>query len=369
MKKALLNFGNLGGSIDELHHRDLLGKIIWVNPDEIFVRSQPRKAFHEVENLASMILKEGQHDACKLLPKDDNGKYELLHGETRLRAVSLLRSKGHEILLKCELTARPECESERVALQTSNNIHRNDLNPVEIGMALSEYRRLKEAETGSKITNIMIAERFGKDESYVCKYIGMSEVADCIASLVHQRLTSDIEMLGDLKQWFKYDPQACAQFCNEVLAGDHSRFTRKFTRSMVASVKGRIPSPMPTAIPLQQKPPQLTAETDPHRPAKPLDHQPLTDAKNQLTRQSKPVSISAEPAPQEVQELKPIEASSTPKLIVQFHLDDGKTCEGELLLERTDQASMVRIRYKVRGTVGTVTGSFPLREMKLLRMD
>ncbi|MEN9358911.1 MAG: hypothetical protein RL095_446 [Verrucomicrobiota bacterium] len=359
MKK--IDFSGLASSIDELEGRDQMGKILYLDPDkEILVSPQVRRAFHEVERLAEMILKEGQTDAVKVHPKDHTGRYPLLHGENRQRAVSLLRSQGHPILLKAELVQKPLTESERVALQATNNIHRNDLNPIEIGMALTDYRRLREQETGQKVTNGMLAERFGRDDSWVSKYLAMSDLPECIVSLVFSRLTSDIELLGDLKQYHRLDKEACENYCQEIIKGDTSLLTRKYTRNLVATLKGRVTPPSEESTPSDPIAPSLpTPQGDSVESAK-ISHAKITV----------PEPVEVKPAPLNLSAPNKGTGKASPQgmpaLHVRFKLE-GKSIEGILLSQKPEDVTLGLVQYKSKGTAGVVSCQVPLKDLTLLR--
>jgi len=355
MKK--IDFSGLASSIDELEGRDQMGKILYIDPDkEVLVSPQVRRAFHEVERLAEMILKEGQTDAVKVHPKDHTGRYPLLHGENRQRAVSLLRSQGHPILLKAELVQKPQAESDRVALQATNNIHRNDLNPIEIGMALTDYRRLREQETGQKVTNGMLAERFGKDDSWVSKYLAMSDLPECIVALVFNRLTSDIELLGDLKQYYRLDKDACESYCQEIMKGDSTLLTRKYTRNLVATLKGRVNPPAEELAPSNPVPKSFEANESADSPK--ISHAKIPSEPTE----GKKSPLSAAPSKGESK----ASPQGTPSLHVRFKLD-GKPTEGILLPQKQEDDTMGLVQFKTKGTAGTLSRQIPLKEIVPLR--
>lgn len=90
---------------------------------------QPRHYFNEValQNLAATLKKEGiKHPILVRIKKDRKDRYEVIAGERRFQAAKLAQLKTVPALIE-DLDDRKALE-----LALSENLHREDLNPVEI---------------------------------------------------------------------------------------------------------------------------------------------------------------------------------------------------------------------------------------------
>jgi ParB family chromosome partitioning protein len=127
---------------------------IEVNP------KQPRQDFDEtaLKELAASIK---THDIIQPLTvyKTAGGKYRLIAGERRLRAARLAGLKDVPVYI------RQVNDQELLELALLENLQRQDLNAIEIGLS---YKRLMEE---CNLTQEQVAERMGKERSTVTNYI------------------------------------------------------------------------------------------------------------------------------------------------------------------------------------------------------
>ncbi len=109
-------------------------------PIELIVPSSfnPRKNFSAeyIKELAKSLQRDGQWDPI-IVRRKNNGKYELIAGECRLKAAKLAGLK----FLKARILELDDNEALLLALKT--NILRQDLNPVEESNALKELISIK----------------------------------------------------------------------------------------------------------------------------------------------------------------------------------------------------------------------------------
>ena len=109
-------------------------------PIQLIVPSSfnPRKNFSReyIKELAKSLQKDGQWDPI-IVRKKNNGKYELIAGECRLKAAKSAGLKS----LKARILESRDDEALLLALKT--NILRQDLNPVEEANALKELINIK----------------------------------------------------------------------------------------------------------------------------------------------------------------------------------------------------------------------------------
>ena len=116
---------------------------------------QPRKEFShaELEDLVGSIKEHGVLQPILVTERDDGG-YELIAGERRLRATTIAGLATIPAIVKAAT------RQEKLELALIENIQRQNLNPIEEAFA---YRRLME-EFGMKIGRASCRER-------VCQYV------------------------------------------------------------------------------------------------------------------------------------------------------------------------------------------------------
>lgn len=138
---------------------------------------QPRRDFHEAElqELADSLKNNGLvHPPT--VRKNSLGKYELISGERRLRAAQLAGWKKIRVTLveADDLTA--------AAMTTTENINREDLNPIEEAVS---YKNLQDM---FNLTQQQVAERVGKSRAAVANSTRLLELPDEVKSLVSNLL-------------------------------------------------------------------------------------------------------------------------------------------------------------------------------------
>lgn len=118
---------------------------------------QPRRYFdpEKLSELAASIKAHGLAQPI-IVSRDENGNYELIAGERRLRATELAGLNEVEVVVR-----QPADERERLALALIENLQREDLNAVETALG---YLRLSK-EFG--ITQTQIAEQVGKSKQSI----------------------------------------------------------------------------------------------------------------------------------------------------------------------------------------------------------
>ncbi len=128
---------------------------------------QPRKTFShkELEDLVASIKKHGILQPLTVIDKDD-GTYELIAGERRLRASQIAGLSTVPALV------RTATEQEKLELALIENIQRQDLNAIEEAYA---YDRLTN-EFGLKQQEV--ADQVGKSRPYVANMIRLLELPD-----------------------------------------------------------------------------------------------------------------------------------------------------------------------------------------------
>ncbi len=167
---------------------------ISVNP------KQPRRDFDETA-LSELATSVKIHDIIQPLTvsKLANGKYVLIAGERRFRAAKIAGLKDVPVYV------RQANDKELLELALLENLQREDLNAIEIGLS---YKRMMEE---LDYTQEQVAERMGKERSTVTNYIRLLKLPPDIQlavrngnlSMGHARALVNIDTID--KQLFVYN--------------------------------------------------------------------------------------------------------------------------------------------------------------------
>lgn len=133
---------------------------------------QPRRAFDEakLEELARSIKENGVIQP--LLLRRKGGRFELIAGERRWRAA---QRAG---LTKIPAVLRSVPDDKVLELGLIENIQREDLNPIE------EARAYKKLIDTVGLTQETVADRVGRDRSYVTNYLRLLRLPDDLQDLL-----------------------------------------------------------------------------------------------------------------------------------------------------------------------------------------
>ncbi|MBC7588489.1 MAG: ParB/RepB/Spo0J family partition protein [Chitinophagaceae bacterium] len=166
---------------------------IQVNP------KQPRRDFDETA-LSELATSIKTHDIIQPLTvtKLANGKYQLIAGERRFRASKIAGLKNVPVYI------RQANDKELLELALLENLQREDLNAIEIGLS---YKRMMEE---LDYTQEQVAERMGKERSTVTNYIRLLKLPPDIQlavrngslSMGHARALVNIDTID--KQLYVY---------------------------------------------------------------------------------------------------------------------------------------------------------------------
>lgn len=134
---------------------------------------QPRERFDhgELEDLIASVKTHGILQPLVVTERED-GTYELIAGERRLRAARLAGLLGVPVVI------RGAAERDKLELALIENIQRQDLNPIEEARA---YRRLMD-EYG--LTQEEVAARVGKSRPQVANTVRLLELPEDIQDAV-----------------------------------------------------------------------------------------------------------------------------------------------------------------------------------------
>jgi ParB family chromosome partitioning protein len=135
---------------------------------------QPRSHFDDakLKELARSISANGV--VQPILVRRREGRFELVAGERRWRAA---QEAG---LIKIPVIVRELTDEKLLELSLIENIQREDLNPIE---EASAYKKLIESVG---LTQETVAERVGRDRSYITNYLRLLRLPEDIQQLVRE---------------------------------------------------------------------------------------------------------------------------------------------------------------------------------------
>jgi len=136
---------------------------------------QPRQEFDE-QNLADLVKSITKHGILQPLVVSirDDGQYELIAGERRLRAAKKAGEK------KVPVVVRTVNDQEKLELALIENVQRADLNPLE------EARAYKTLTDEFDLTQDEVAERVGKARSTVTNIIRLLDLPEEIQKALRE---------------------------------------------------------------------------------------------------------------------------------------------------------------------------------------
>lgn len=139
---------------------------------------QPRTRFDEkaLSQLADSIKSHGIVQPILVRPRGN--RYEVVAGERRWRAAKLAG------LTKIPAVVREVADGDLLEIALVENLQREDLNPIEEAHA---YKKLIETVG---LTQESLAERMGRDRSYITNYLRLLKLPDDIQELVKEKRLS-----------------------------------------------------------------------------------------------------------------------------------------------------------------------------------
>lgn len=144
-------------------------KIEYISPSRVVENPhQPRKVFldEELESLKNSISEHGILQPLVVTKKDD-GYFELIAGERRLRASKMLNLREIPVIVRSEIS-----DQNKLELAIIENIQRQELNPVEEAQAYDAMADL------FSLTQNEIAKKVGKSQSYVANLLRLLDLEE-----------------------------------------------------------------------------------------------------------------------------------------------------------------------------------------------
>ena len=197
---------------------------------------QPRRDFDETA-LSELSASIKMFDIIQPLTVSalSNGKYQLIAGERRFRASKIAGLKDVPVYI------RQANDAELLELALLENLQREDLNAIEIGLS---YKRMMEE---LNFTQEQVAERMGKERSTVTNYIRLLKLPPDIQLAVRQNKIS----MGHARALVNIDTVDKQLFVfNEIKKKELSvRQTEELVRKLYKADGGAVKSSVKSNLP------------------------------------------------------------------------------------------------------------------------
>lgn len=304
---------------------------IIIQTDLIDVNLQVRESFdpQRLEELADDIAAHGQDSPILVRPRG-NGRYELVAGERRFRAKKILQARQpdhieHRLIRATTKLLNDEQKENR---QLAENIHRDDLMPLELAKALARQKEVY------GYTDAQLAEKIKKDRSYVSRHLGLLNLSPELQYLVS---TEEVKPRPALKNKDKLVDDIVAAMPHDLQAK-----VKKGALTTLEALKKRDSWQSPG-----KEPGPGEGEIEPNNKSKVTAPSAITVSKSQVKKTPK-VSVSLDTA-EAMGELLAVIASDLGLLNpVQVTKQKGVSVRKELLTALDSRARDVLQAYKQR---------------------
>ncbi len=183
--------------------------------------NQPRKIFKEkdLEELGESIRENGIIQPL-IVAELENGQYELVAGERRLRASKKIGLEQVPVVVK------KATDREKMIMSIIENVQRSDLNCVE--EALAYYQLMNEY----KLTQEDVAKKLGKERSTVANFLRVLNLPRTVIDQLQKELLSfgHAKILASVKE-----REDAVRLANEAVANQWS------VRELEAAIKAKKP--------------------------------------------------------------------------------------------------------------------------------
>jgi ParB family chromosome partitioning protein len=209
-----------------------LDEVVVINKTD---RSVFENADAKLQELANSIQENGQIHPITVRPID-NGKYELICGERRLKAFNLLG------LTTIEAKVVEANDEQVLILRRDENIHTKNYEQFEyIAQIKSDYDELQNIEK--------VAVKWNKSPSFISKYLSLSDLPPETQRLVSDNVTADLEVVSMVKIIENIDPIKAKDVVDDLAKNKGKKDARKTAKDARDEVKPKREPKPKTVLP------------------------------------------------------------------------------------------------------------------------
>ena len=171
-------------------------KLSDIEPDP----AQPRKDFNPIklQELANSIMANGVIQAITVRPNPDPGKkYILVAGERRWRASKIAKKDTIIAIVKSDYQVKEE--RKRRSVQLSENLNREDLNPVEKAEFIQEMIELEKL-SGTEKPIEKVCQELGVSPSWISKNTAILKYSEDVREIARTGQLRDYSLLRKVEK-------------------------------------------------------------------------------------------------------------------------------------------------------------------------
>lgn len=199
MMKNLKNLAELTSAVSNAR------QVLQLPIDTVISKPQVRVQFKNLDELAASMKTEGQQSPIIVSPENSLGQYVIQKGERRWRAAKIAGLETVDAIIN----NKEQTATELMAGQLIENIQRDDLTPLEIGLAIAEL-------ISAGWSQRKIAQYLGKSASYVSIYATLANMDDTLKSLHNEELVTDASSLATLHKMHELNKEQTLAFIEEI---------------------------------------------------------------------------------------------------------------------------------------------------------
>ena len=185
------------------------GQIIRVDIDLVYAEEQvrPEEDFEEevIEGMTNTYNAVGILTPPRCYPRDRRG-YKIWMGETRVRSA---RKRGDRFI-DIYVGKPPKDKHERLLGQLIENLQQSGLKPLATAKSFYELKR------DFNMTGEEIAKTMGKPTSFVSKHLRLIDAPENVASLLRDKVTTDVDLAYTLIQISEKAPEEAEKLVAEA---------------------------------------------------------------------------------------------------------------------------------------------------------
>ncbi|WP_027710077.1 ParB/RepB/Spo0J family partition protein [Zooshikella ganghwensis] len=225
------------------------GRYLELSPNQLEPDpNQPRKTFDNqaLQELQQSIEARGQLQPILIGEQGDSGKYPIISGERRWRAIS-----NSSTVKTVSAIVRSGASDELLLLlmQIDENNQREQVPAIENAEAMQRVVDICKANGNDQA---YAASILGVSKGHLSKYLSLLKAPDSIKQLSLNNETQDVVTLYDLARAYQKDKQAVNELVNQWQAGELTGTLRKASRELAENTKKGKPKKIATtkSIPL-----------------------------------------------------------------------------------------------------------------------
>lgn len=194
------------------------GRFLTVGKDSLYPDpKQPRKSFDATALMELRINIEhlGQLQAVLVRPADESGKYKLIAGERRWRAIC--DSSSVETIDIAIVPTEHLSDFTVMQMQRAENVKRDPLTAIEQAQSLADLVALGKAEG---LTQADVARAEQMSASNLSKHLALLNAPASVRALSESRETQDVETLYNLAQLAEKNPEKLTEVVDAWRSGE-----------------------------------------------------------------------------------------------------------------------------------------------------